>query len=63
MIFCALIKWGSEYATDIAEAFPDKPVTLLHSRKQLLPKFDVKMHEQGTSVCLHLVITPDHIAE
>lgn len=37
---------GIQYTTDIAEAFPDKPVTLLHSRKQLLPRFDVKMHDQ-----------------
>jgi len=37
---------GIQYATDIAEVFPDKPVTLLHSRKRLLPRFDEEMHDE-----------------
>ncbi|KAJ3551272.1 hypothetical protein NM688_g4798 [Phlebia brevispora] len=37
---------GIQYATDIAEVFPNKSVTLLHSRKQLLPRFDHAMHEE-----------------
>ena len=41
-----------EYVTDIAEAFPDKTVTLLHSRNQLLPKFDIKMHNQSMPVSI-----------
>lgn len=38
---------GVEYALDIATIFPDKAskVTLLHSRKQLLPSFDVGIHD------------------
>ncbi|OCH85873.1 iron uptake cluster protein [Obba rivulosa] len=37
---------GIQYATDIAEAFPTKHVTLLHSRTRLLPKFDEQMHSE-----------------
>ncbi|GJF00070.1 FAD/NAD(P)-binding domain-containing protein [Phanerochaete sordida] len=37
---------GIQYATDIADAYPDKPVALLHSREQLLPKFDQRMHDK-----------------
>ncbi|EKM58396.1 uncharacterized protein PHACADRAFT_117301 [Phanerochaete carnosa HHB-10118-sp] len=40
---------GIQYATDIADAYPDKPVTLLHSRDRLLPRFDPGMHELITS--------------
>lgn len=38
---------GVEYALDIATIFPEKAssVTLLHSRKQLLPSFDPAVHE------------------
>ncbi|EKM51005.1 uncharacterized protein PHACADRAFT_187619 [Phanerochaete carnosa HHB-10118-sp] len=37
---------GIQYATDTAEVWPNKRVTLLHSRKQLLPRFDEAMHEE-----------------
>lgn len=36
-----------EYAMDIADAYPDKGVTLLHSREQLLPKFEPAMHDHS----------------
>lgn len=42
----------SEYATDIADVFPDKKVTLLHSRQQLLPRFSQAMHNE--SECFQL---------
>ncbi|OBZ73235.1 Apoptosis-inducing factor B [Grifola frondosa] len=35
---------GIQYATDIAEIYPAKRVTLLHSRSALLPRFDQSMH-------------------
>ncbi|KAF7794141.1 hypothetical protein EIP86_005272 [Pleurotus ostreatoroseus] len=40
---------GIQYASDIAEVFPTKSVTLLHSRPQLLPRFDEAMHEEIVS--------------
>lgn len=36
---------GVEYATDIKSVYPGKSVTLIHSRKQLLPNFDVQVHD------------------
>ncbi|KAN0060297.1 hypothetical protein ACQY0O_007626 [Thecaphora frezii] len=36
---------GVEFATDIASIYPHKSVTLIHSRKQLLPNFDERIHE------------------
>lgn len=36
---------GVEYATDIASLYPEKDVTLIHSRTQLLPNFDPRVHE------------------
>ncbi|KAG5640823.1 hypothetical protein DXG03_006895 [Asterophora parasitica] len=41
---------GIQFATDIAEVHPDKKVTLLHSRKRLLPRFDEAMHTEILSV-------------
>ncbi|TDL24336.1 FAD/NAD(P)-binding domain-containing protein [Rickenella mellea] len=35
---------GIQFATDIAAVHPTKPVTLLHSRDRLLPRFDLPMH-------------------
>lgn len=35
---------GVQVATDIASYFPDKNVTLIHSRQQLLPNFGPKLH-------------------
>ncbi|KIJ56320.1 hypothetical protein M422DRAFT_150875 [Sphaerobolus stellatus SS14] len=37
---------GVQYATDIANVYPSKKVTLLHSRLQLLPRFDKAMHDE-----------------
>ncbi|KAL4751797.1 hypothetical protein BDW72DRAFT_212564 [Aspergillus terricola var. indicus] len=36
---------GIQIATDIASYFPDKKVTLVHSRPQLLPNFGPRLHE------------------
>lgn len=36
-----------EFATDIKAVYPEKKVTLLHSRTQLLPKFDQAMHDES----------------
>lgn len=35
---------GVEFASDIKSVYPDKKVTLIHSRRQLLPNFDEKVH-------------------
>ncbi|KAK7028583.1 hypothetical protein R3P38DRAFT_3518693 [Favolaschia claudopus] len=35
-----------QFATDIAAVYPGKPVTLLHSRTRLLPRFDSEMHTE-----------------
>ena len=37
-----------EFATDIADVYPTKEVTLVHSRDHLLPRFDKWMHNTGT---------------
>ncbi|KAJ6632255.1 hypothetical protein B0H10DRAFT_1976725 [Mycena sp. CBHHK59/15] len=37
---------GIQFATDIAAVHPGKPVTLLHSRSRLLPRFDHAMHTE-----------------
>ncbi|KAF5339311.1 hypothetical protein D9611_009916 [Ephemerocybe angulata] len=37
---------GIQFATDIKAIYPEKEVTLLHSRKQLLPRFDREMHDE-----------------
>ena len=36
-----------EFATDINALYPTKSITLLHSRRRLLPKFDEEMHYEG----------------
>ncbi|PWN21569.1 FAD/NAD(P)-binding domain-containing protein [Microstroma glucosiphilum] len=36
---------GVEFATDIKSVYPDKDVTLIHSRQRLLPNFDERIHE------------------
>ncbi|KAF5376414.1 hypothetical protein D9615_008585 [Tricholomella constricta] len=41
---------GIQFATDIAAVHPTKKVTLLHSRKRLLPRFDEAMHAEIISV-------------
>ncbi|KAJ7903701.1 hypothetical protein B0H14DRAFT_2666009 [Mycena olivaceomarginata] len=37
---------GIQFATDISAVYPGKPVTLLHSRTRLLPRFDSAMHTE-----------------
>ncbi|KZT02008.1 iron uptake cluster protein [Laetiporus sulphureus 93-53] len=37
---------GVQYASDIAEVYPKKHVTLLHSRDLLLPTFEESMHKE-----------------
>ncbi|RMJ16281.1 hypothetical protein CDV36_004036 [Fusarium kuroshium] len=36
---------GVELITEIREKYPDKQLTLIHSRDQLLPRFGAKLHE------------------
>ena len=36
---------GVQTAADIKECYPDKQVTLVHSRDRLMPKFDPKLHD------------------
>ena len=43
-----LIDPSAEFATDVADVYPTKQVTLVHSRDQLLPRFDKRMHDTGT---------------
>ena len=38
---------GIQFATDIADVYPEKRVTLLHSREQLLPRFMPEMHDKS----------------
>lgn len=37
---------GIQFASDIKELYPEKQVTLLHSRSRLLPRFDPLMHSE-----------------
>ncbi|KAH7886653.1 hypothetical protein F5I97DRAFT_1869133 [Phlebopus sp. FC_14] len=37
---------GIQFASDIASIYPQKRVTLLHSRKQLLPRFDAALSDE-----------------
>ncbi|CAL1702880.1 unnamed protein product [Somion occarium] len=48
---------GIQYASDIAEVFPNKAVTLLHSRQRLLPRFDEGMHDEILSTLFSLNVT------
>lgn len=45
-----------EFATDIADVYPKKEVTLAHSRDQLLPRFDKWMHDTSTVPLLLLLL-------
>ena len=36
---------GIQYATDIADLYPKKKVTLIHSRERFLPQFDEILHD------------------
>jgi len=37
---------GIQFASDIKDVYPEKHVTLLHSRSRLLPRFDPLMHSE-----------------
>ncbi|KAJ3850833.1 hypothetical protein EV368DRAFT_44467 [Lentinula lateritia] len=37
---------GIQFATDISAIYPNKTITLLHSRHRLLPRFDERMHTE-----------------
>ncbi|KAG8817303.1 hypothetical protein FRC17_011291 [Serendipita sp. 399] len=38
---------GIQIATDTAEVYPDKKITLIHSRDQLMPIYDKRVHEEA----------------
>lgn len=38
---------GIQYATDLKDVYPEKKVTLLHSRTRLLPIYPIKLHVKG----------------
>lgn len=43
----------SEFASDIKDVYPEKHVTLLHSRSRLLPRFDPLMHNESKALSFH----------
>lgn len=45
---------GVQAATDIKELYPEKSVTLVHSRKNVMNKFHVKLHEIIVERCREL---------
>ncbi|KAG8865304.1 hypothetical protein FRB96_000194 [Tulasnella sp. 330] len=47
---------GVQMATDIKEYFPDKDVTLIHSRAHTMPKFDPRFHDIIKARCDELGI-------
>lgn len=47
---------GIQVATDIKSFFPYKDVTLIHSRRQLLPNFGPRLHEYALGVLNHLKV-------
>ncbi|EAU33083.1 conserved hypothetical protein [Aspergillus terreus NIH2624] len=47
---------GIQIATDIASYFPEKSVTLIHSRAQLLPNFSPRLHEHAYKAMQQLKI-------
>lgn len=38
---------GIQYATDLKDVYPEKKITLLHSRTRLLPIYPIKLHVTG----------------
>ena len=46
-IYRRILTFFLEFATDIKSVYPEKSVTLLHSRQRLLPRFDEKMHDES----------------
>lgn len=47
---------GVQAATDIKELYPEKSVTLLHSRKTLMNRFDTRLHDIIEERCKELGI-------
>ncbi|PVG02427.1 FAD/NAD(P)-binding domain-containing protein [Serendipita vermifera] len=47
---------GVQMASDIASVYPDKEVTLIHSRNQLLPVYNFKLHEYLLKALLALKV-------
>lgn len=45
---------GIQYASDIADIYPNKQVTLIHSRHQLLPQFAKWMHDAAARALTEL---------
>ncbi len=37
-----------EFATDLKEVYPEKSITLLHSRTRLMPIYPIAVHIAGT---------------
>lgn len=48
---------GVQIATDIKELYPDKSVTLVHSRKNVMNRFDLKLHDIIEERCRDLGIS------
>lgn len=53
-IFFLARNYRVEFATDIKSLYPEKQVTLLHSRHRLLPRFDYEMHTESKFLSLRL---------
>jgi hypothetical protein len=51
---------SAEFATNIADVYPNKEVTLIHSRDQPLPRFDKQVHDAGTTSLQLLVYSATH---
>jgi pyruvate/2-oxoglutarate dehydrogenase complex dihydrolipoamide dehydrogenase (E3) component len=47
---------GIQLATDVKEVHGETEVTVLHSREQLLPRFDKQMHEHGKASPSYLLL-------
>lgn len=47
---------GVQTATDIKELYPQKSVTLVHSRKNVMNKFDSRLHDLIAERCIELGI-------
>ncbi len=48
-----------EFATDIKSVYPEKSVTLLHSRQRLLPRFDERCTTRVSLICLLIYHSSD----
>ena len=51
----------AEFATEIADIYPNKLVTLLHSRTRLLPRFDEAMHTESECLRVFGPLHPDFL--